>query len=83
MFRPPIVTIFMEVLFEGYITFNVKKFVLTYNAKFEYSETSRHKKAMSAWMASPYTQHMITQFSTNNFVSSLIVTYSVNILFKP
>ena len=31
------------------------------------NETSRHNNVTSAWMVMPYTQHINTQVSTNNF----------------
>jgi len=37
----------------------------------KYRDSSRHNTTTFAWMVSPYIQHINTQFSTNNFISSL------------
>jgi len=46
-----------------------------------YRATSRHTTT-SAWMVSPYTQHINMQFSTYNFINILIFGIDFKLLLK-
>jgi len=60
----------------------------TRNCCTQYSETRRHNTTTttitttSAWMLSPYTQHINTQLSTKNSINILYINLDFKILFK-
>jgi len=43
----------------------------------EYIATKRHNCTTSDWTVSPYTQHINTQISANNFISTLYINIDI------
>jgi hypothetical protein len=52
-------------------------FVIARLTVLQHSETSRHNTTTSAWMVSPYKQHMNTQFSAINFINILCLNTDI------
>ena len=57
-------------------------FVIAGLTVLQHSETSRHNTTTATWMVSPYhiisyTQHMNTQFGTNNFINILYLNIDI------